>query len=1120
MPLRALRLVLAASLLALAAPAVAAWSPPGIDLSRPRILFRAGDVPSIQERVTREPYVTVLKDMRNRANQANAVALDDHSIEAERFKARAAKNLAFFYAIDRTLVGGNVVPFPGAADRAAVGQRVQDLLLNMYPRHRVAVPPPLGGWDRDISSSEELMQYATAYDTMLGAGWDFGAAEAVIREHIVDLASEMYENFFDPSSANDFTLLHQNNHRSKSGASMVVAAIAVAEYTPAPGSDPRNVREPTLWLEYGLDQVDLIMRYVLGTGDGAYGEGPFYLRYNSQNLVPFARAWDRLVDGATWTARGIAVPSLWRHPLWHLAQRWMLDMTLPDGSMAAIDDGNPGRSHYFGATPPGMPEASAFAWRWANAPQDLDTDGNVDLGADSVVLFDDSVPAGPPTDHASAFYHAGGNAIFRSDWSSDGIVANVQAEHDVASEFGRDRDGLGVKPQSHEHAEPGAFLLHAFGERLAIDPGYMSFLERGALNQPEHHNVILVDGKGPVDYLGASFAWRDDLAGPPPADGQAYLSQTLDSAFVDAATVRTTYGLPPARETSIRRRFLFPDHRYLLIADDVASPGGPPRSFTWLLHGNGGGTSGGTFEQTANGGRWTRPLARMDSAYVSDTDAAPSAAVTTGQHEEYPRTLRTHSVLALTPPASTERSAMQIVYPSRSADAPPVIARHALHSGAALQLTDEAGDRRVLAVKRSPAVDAIDVAGQPSNLGDAASDGSLAVFDTHLDRTLRLAAADDATYLRYDGVELLRAATPGTLGVAPGTERAEVVAEGTTGDVTVRGVSFQPLAADGACSLARSGDVVTLGLSAERRVTLRADAGNSAPGADPGPDRRVPLGARVPLDAGASCDLDGDALSATWQLVAAPVGADWTVDDADTPLPSFRAATRGAYRFRLTVADAHGAKSLSRDLVVRAVAPEEDPDGDLVPDDLDNCDLVANADQRDEHPVASGGNAVGDACECSDGTCAAGGGKASTDCALELRSLGSAAIDGRRIRCRDGATCDADPAPGRCGFHVMLCLANENAANASCTSFAPREVLVRHAGGTAAPSLLDALAALPGGSSDGRRRVTFEPALSTANACTTPVRLTIPVSGRALNLTARGVDRRAADADRYRFVCD
>jgi hypothetical protein len=1115
MPYKATLSALALGLLALPALAGAAWNPPGVDLTRPRILFRAGDEPLLQARAEREPYVSVLKSMRGRTNGANGVALDDHSIEAERFKSRAAKNLSFLYAIDRTLVGGDVVPFPTAADRAAVGQRVHDLLLNMYPRHRVAVPPPLGGWDRDISSSEELLQYATAYDTMLGAGWEFGADQATIERHIVDLASEMYENFVDPDSVGGATLLHQNNHRSKSGAAMVVAAIAVAEFTPEPGSDPRNVREPTLWLEYGLDQVDLIMRHVLVTGDGAYGEGPFYLRFASQNLIPFGRAWDRLVGGAVWNARGVEVPSLWRHPLWLRTQRWMLDMTLPDGSMAAIDDGNPGRSHYFGILPPGLPWSGAFAWRWYNAPQAIDTDGNIDLGADAIALFDDTVPAGPPSGPTTAFYFAGGNAIFRSDWSSDAVLANVQAEHDVASEFGRDRDGLGVQPQSHEHAEPGAFLMHAFGERLAIDPGYLSFPERTLVNQPQHHNVILVDGKGPGDYLSASFRWANDLAGPPPADGQGYLSGALDGAFLDAATVRTTYGLPPQREAQIERRFLFADDRYLVIADEVASPGGPARSYGWLLHGNGGGTSGGTFEATAHGGRWTRPLARLDSAIALDT-ATPSFAVSTGLHEAPGKVRTTHTVLNASATGDRLHS-VQLVYPTRSTDAAPEVEQLALADTAALVLDDAAGDRRVLALHRGSSAP-LTVAAAASGLAEAATDGVRALFDAHLDGTLRFAWAERATFLRYAGIEHLRAAAPGLLGIALSDGRADVVADTGEDAIAVHGLPFRPLAADGACALADDGTVATIGLSRERRVTLRAAAGNSAPAADPGPDRFVALGAHVVLDAGASCDLDGDPLTPSWELVEAPVGADWAVDGAATATPSFVAATRGAYRWRLTVADAHGATSLARDLVVRAVAPSEDQDGDLVPSDVDNCASVANADQGDAFPT--GGNGVGDACECTDGACAPGGGPAASDCALELRSLGGATVDGRKLRCPDGAGCDADPTPGLCGFDVVLCLGNQDAARPACTSFAPREVHLRHWRERATPALLDALAALPGGASDGRTRVAFAPPLATRNVCTAPIRLTIPVPGRALGVATRGPERRDVDADRFRFVCE
>jgi hypothetical protein len=485
-----------------AAPlARAAWEPAEVDLSRPRILLRAADLPLIQARLDREPYVALMREVVRRSRDGDAVALDDHAVGSERLKARAAKSLAFLYAIDRTVAAGRVIPFASAADRAAVGRRTHDLLFAMFTRSRLAVPPPLGAWDRDISTSEELFQYATAYDTLRGAGYDFSADEPVIVEHIVDLASELYDNYVHPETAQGYALLHQNNHRAKTGAALVIAAVAVAEYDPAPGTDPRAVRDPARWLAYGLDQADDMMRYGLVTGDGAYAEGPFYLRYTSQNLLPFWRAWDRLVDGATWPADGIEVPSFWRHPLLTRSVRWALDMTLPDGSLAPVDDGNPYRCYYFGTAPSADPAATA--WRWANCPAPYDTDGNITLAPDAIVAFDDSITPAPPTGSPTAFYVEGGNAIFRSDWTADGVVAIVQAEHDTASEFGRDRDGRGLTPESHEHAEPGAFLLHAFGERLALDPGYFSFTDRNLVGKPQDHNVILVDGAGPIDHLGA-----------------------------------------------------------------------------------------------------------------------------------------------------------------------------------------------------------------------------------------------------------------------------------------------------------------------------------------------------------------------------------------------------------------------------------------------------------------------------------------------------------------------------------------------------------------------------------------------------------------------------------------
>lgn len=925
-------LLLIAAITAITGPASAAWNPPDVDLTRPRLLLRAGDISTVQQRVDRDPYRQIIVTMMNRTRLADGVALDDHTIGSERNKARAAKNLAFLYAIDRTLSDGEVVPFPSAAERSAVGERVRDLLVNLYPRSRLAVPPPLGNWDRDINTSEELLQYATAYDTMLGAGFDFGSDDAVIVNRLADLASELYDNYVHPETANNYALLHQNNHRSKTGAALVMAGIALAEYTAAPGSDPRGIREPSAWIDHGLDLIDLILRYALVTGDGAYGEGPFYLRYTAQNILPFARAWDRLV-GRDWVAGDLTIPNFWRHPLFLRSQRWVLDMTLPDGSLAPFDDGNPGRAYYFGAAPLESDTAAAFAWRWANAPAIYEADGSVDLAADAIVNFDDAVQGAPPASSPTAFYFEGGNAVFRSDWSPDAVHAVVLGEHDTASEFGRDRDGRGVAPESHEHAEPGSFLLHAFGEVLALDPGYLDFGARTMVNQPQHHNLILVDGKGPIDYLFASLEWQNrDLTKRPPADGQATLSDAVDTGFVDAVRVTSRYGQPAARAGLISRRFLFVDNRYLVIADDVRGPGNPAATFTWLLHGNGGGDSGGAFEQQPNGGRWTRTAARLDSV-IALNGAPPQFATETAIHEAPGRAQRTHTVLT-TEKGGRQLRSVQVLYPSPSEQAPPEVATSSTDARAAVVLVDEENDRRVAAFHTGGTTDVT-----PPRFERIVTDGDIVLCDIHLDGKLRMLWADSASTLAYGSIEMLTGDV-GTLGIALSEARIEIVALTRDAAVRLHGLPFTPRAIDGGCGGSVEDGTFQVHLGRERRVVLRPDDGNAQPAADPGADQRVPVGTRVLLDGRASCDSNGDALTPRWELTSAPAGSSWHLTDADTWSPSFQAERAGPYRLRLVVTDTRGLASRPADVLVIA--------GDRCADDIDDdLDGLFDSDDPD-----------------------------------------------------------------------------------------------------------------------------------------------------------------------------
>ncbi|MCP3985095.1 MAG: hypothetical protein GY723_11950 [bacterium] len=929
---------------------LAEWLPTEADWTRPRILSRPGDIPELQDRLEREPYRTLFDQMLGRAMMADGILLDDHGIEAQRFKARAAKVRAFLYALDRTRIDNAIVPFPSPAARQAEGDRVRDWLLHLYPRSRIAVPPPLGGSDRDISTSEELLQFATAYDTLKGAGYAFDPDdEAEIVDRLVALASELFLNYRNPETAGGYPNMHQNNHRSKTGMSLVVAAMALAEYAPAPGTDPDAIRDPADWVVLGLDLTHTILRDALVTGDGAYAEGPFYLRFTHQNWIPFARTWDRLFGGAVVSVGERSYPSLWRHPVTSRQLRWLLDMTLPDGSLVPQDDANVGRSHYFGAYPTTHPDAAAFAWRWANAPSPFETDGNVDLGPDAIAIYDDGITPAAPTDRPNAFYPEGGNAIFRSAWSEDAVVAVVQAEHDVASLFGRDRDGNALFPQSHEHAEPGAFLLHAYGERLALDPGYLSFDLRSMVGKPQDHSIILVDGQGPFDYLSGTLLWATAPDLRPPVDGHAILTDLLDAEGLAAARVITRYGAwsyaaPSANAPRIDRRFLFLDGSLLLIADSLDAEPGQAHDFTWQVHGNGGGTSGGSYQALPHGGRWTRAQARLDAGFDDDGAGAPTFSTRVSNHEGPGKASLTHDVLEATSSGSRLRSLL-LLAPSPSHEGIPTLTSLDLVGAAGIRLDQPASDRRLIAVHRRARGPALLLPTAATGLPETEVSANLAIFDAHTDGSLRHAIVEGGGRLAFGGVTYLETPEPGFLSIRLHEQSADLVVDASAHLVDVKNLPFLVAGADGVCGFTATPAGARVVLGSETRFKLRAAPGNARPAADPGPDRRANVGELLTLDSTWSCDADGDPLSARWRLLSAPPGSEWLLSEADTKTPTLAIDRPGPFRVELVVTDPDGNASLAREVrIVAGEACSDAEDGDLdgwIDSDDPDCDMPA-----------------------------------------------------------------------------------------------------------------------------------------------------------------------------------
>ena len=885
---------------------------PGFGTARPRAVYGPGTEAELAARVERDPYRAIFLEAhaRHEARRLSRTPGDPDRF-AQKDMARAARWLAFTYAIDRTVIDGEVVPFPSEAARRATGEIVEELLLGAYNRSRFAVPPPLGGWDRDIDTAGEILQWSGAFDTMLGAGFDFDGTDDAIATILIDATSELYRNYTRPETAGGVADLHQNNHRSKSGAAMATAAVVLAEYAPDPADDPDGSRDPLAWWDYGTTLVDEMLRFVLVTGDGAYSEGPHYQRFTIQSIAPYVGMWERVLGDESWTTGdGRVVPALHTTPRFGFMQDWMLDLTLPDGTLAPIDDANTHEAYYFGALPP-LPNQDAYAWRWANAAPPYAQEGSVDLAVDSIVAYDDSVVPQEPGGSPTSFWYDGGNAVFRSDWSADATLVIAQGEGITASLFGRDSTGAGRAPQSHEHMEPGSFLLHAEGSTLVLDPGYFTFGTHGQVLEARDHNMVLVNGAGPTAMLANSFAWRADPFGPPPQDGFASIHSTLDTDRLDSAIVTTRYGeAGGGTDIELHRRFLFVDDRYLVVADEIVPHGAEQVELDWLLHGNGGGTSGGTYTARSNGGTWTHGDARLTTA-IATSAGAPAISSRIEEHEAPTARRRelTHEAQYATIATSGPVRAVQVLVPSPLGAGAPTISTSTTDDGSILATIDDPAAGRTASVSWTAA---------GLTVLDDASDGD-----------------DPVAFSTGDSVD-----TGSATLTAPGAAATTLAA---TADGGWEAAAIDPAhslflagvgagAADGACGALVEGDRVRLDPGGSPRVRWLPTVTDARPSAVARVGvERAAVGSEIQLDGRGSCDPAGDSLTPRWELVAAPRGSAWQLAGTDSWTPRLAVDAAGTFRVRLTVTDAAGNASDPVDVVVAGgdrCADERDDDLD------------------------------------------------------------------------------------------------------------------------------------------------------------------------------------------------
>ena len=638
-------------------PETGPWHPERTDY--PRTLYRADQIDAISARLDRYPYDVLYGRVLNRAaSTPNLTPGPPYNPGREYSNANIAKACAFVFAME----GGQAYLDKAVQILEAIDTELEPLTIDLI--------------QDDIHIAEALTVFCQAFDILLGTG----ALPEVDRSSIEDRIAALTENFFctwASTLCSNYVL--RSNHHTKMATTVGMAAIVLNQHPMA-----------SVWIDYAMTQTAWDLDF-LTTADGGYAEGPSYWVYSAVNVLPFAWAYRTFTDGegeffvdrpCNLVGLGqvgdeIWVDDLFVDPTLRSISDWLIRIRQPDGTTPPFDDSN--TYAYFNGMLTGVYEDGFHAWDWLTATaKPLHSSYCADLTVDLICSFDDSVPVVEPTWPPTQFLPEAGNAVLRGGWGTDDTYVLFLAENGKAR----------IQGYGHEHPDGLSFHMVARGETLAMDSGYIRWEDHDLVRHARNHNLVLIDGKGaptptPIGGLNAD----------------AFLDYFFTTSFLDYCSGRTEHN-----QATHARALIFPRKRYLVVADELRG-WYRAHDYQWLLHGNGGGSTGGTFAPTADGGLWTIGDARLAAA-VTTTDAAPTLRSYDDWHGFVWSQAETHTVLEASAPGRNTRF-LAVLVPASMDEVLPEITIGPDGAGTAVAIVVEP-DRTGATYLRAP-----DLAGEP-----------------------------------------------------------------------------------------------------------------------------------------------------------------------------------------------------------------------------------------------------------------------------------------------------------------------------------------------------------------------------------------------------------------------
>jgi len=467
-----------------------------------------------------------------------------------------------------------------------------------------------GDWGDIHSEVESVPRLCEAYDML----FDYLKGRPEIDSKVRGTISEEADSLYSHTKA--WYPFHKNNWQIRQYAALGICAITIADHI--------GWNRPEDWHSLAKEKLMEALEFQI-TPDGGFAEGPTYQAYSANIYIPYMIALKNFTGEDLLNSAPV-----------HLSHDWSVRIRLPDGRRPNFDDSH--LSYFYGGLlARSHPDGGVHRWDWESAAELYVPP---ELMPDFICNFDDSIPPEEPDWPPTAFMVEAGDAVFKDSWSRDAVYLLLKGEHGKARVNGR----------GHEHPDATSFVISAYGKLLAIDSGYIGFDEHSLVNRPGNHNLILVDGKGPPikEYEGNIIEVGSD----------AYIEDFFTTDFLDGAEVRTSY-----EGVNFRRLALFPGKRYFIIADDVDSESGP-HTYSYLLHGNGG----GSFSMEGEIAGWHLEGAELWACFVSPEDGKLSSGE--ALHSFNPGEKLTHTFVSYEASGEDLRY-LSVLYPAREGEGHP-----------------------------------------------------------------------------------------------------------------------------------------------------------------------------------------------------------------------------------------------------------------------------------------------------------------------------------------------------------------------------------------------------------------------------------------------------------------